>query len=67
MIMADLGIRDRRLQDALEILKSKMTSDGSWIMETSCNGRMIADIERKGRPSKWITMRALRVLEYFAG
>jgi hypothetical protein len=65
LIMADLGIQDKSLYDALDILRGKMTPDGRWIMETSNNGKMNADIEKKGSPSKWITMRALRVLEYY--
>jgi hypothetical protein len=31
-------------------------------MEKSFNGKMWADIEEKGKPSKWVTLRALRVL-----
>jgi hypothetical protein len=65
MVMTELGIQDKRLGDALDILKGKMTTEGMWIMETSNNGKMIADIEKKGSPSKWITLRALRVLEYY--
>jgi hypothetical protein len=65
MIMAALGIKDRRLEDSLEVLRGKMTPEGTWIMETSNNGKMISDIEKKGSPSKWITMRALSVLEYY--
>lgn len=67
MIMADLGIKDSRLEDALDVLRGKITPEGTWIMETSNNGKMIADIEKKGSPSKWITMRALSVLEYYGG
>ena len=32
-------------------------------MERSLNGKMLVDIEEKGKPSKWITLRALRVLK----
>jgi hypothetical protein len=31
-------------------------------MEYSYNGKMWADVEEKGKPSKWVTLRALRVL-----
>ena len=37
--------------------------DGRWLMKHSLNGKMWADIEVKGKPSKWITLRALRVLK----
>ena len=37
-----------------------------WIPEErTLNGKMWIDIEQKGQPSKWITLRALRVLKNF--
>jgi hypothetical protein len=48
---------------ALEFVINKQDSNGRWKMEYSLNGKMWADIEKKGQPSKWITMRALRVLK----
>jgi hypothetical protein len=35
-------------------------------MRNSLNGKMYGDVEAKGRPSKWITLRALQVLEHFS-
>jgi len=32
-------------------------------MKHSLNGKMWAEIEEKGKPSKWVTLRALRVLK----
>ncbi len=34
-------------------------------MEDTFNGRFQASIETKGKPSKWITLRALRVLKRY--
>ncbi len=34
-------------------------------MRTSFNGKMIASVETKGQPSKWLTLRALQVLRHF--
>lgn len=62
-IFDDLGIKDPRLDDAIEILKSKQGSDGKWILESSNNGKMLVTIEKKGSPSKWITLRACKVLD----
>jgi len=56
-------INDPRLAHSLEFLQSKQDSLGRWKMEYSLNGKMWADIEKKGLPSKWITLRALRVLK----
>jgi hypothetical protein len=55
--------RERKLGPAIEFMLSKQDKDGRWKMETSYNGKMLADIEEKGKPSKWITLRALRVLK----
>jgi hypothetical protein len=32
-------------------------------MDRTLNGKMLADIEQKGKPSKWVTMRALQALK----
>jgi hypothetical protein len=37
-----------------------------WPLRNTFNGKMIADVEVKGAPSKWLTLRALRVLDHFA-
>lgn len=64
-ILTDLGYKDPRMQDALDVLKSKMTIDGRWKLENTFNGKMIADIEEKGKDSKWITLKALKILNNF--
>ena len=56
-------INDPRLTHALEFLLNKQDSHGRWKMEYSLNGKMWHDIEKKGQASKWITLRALRVLK----
>ncbi len=53
---------DPRLAGAFEWLQGKRGAGGRWRMELSYNGRMWADVEKKGHPSKWVTLRALRVL-----
>ena len=53
------------LDDALDHIEKKRGKDGRWNMDDSLNGKMLADIERKGQPSKWITLRAMIVLRYF--
>ncbi|MEW6034497.1 MAG: nitrogen fixation protein NifH [Chloroflexota bacterium] len=63
-VLAALGrARDSRLARALELVESKQDGQGRWRMEYSYNGKTWADIERKGQPSKWVTLRALRVLK----
>jgi hypothetical protein len=53
------------LQRALDIICRQMTPDGKWIMASSLNGKMRADVEQKGRPSKWLTYRGWYVLRHF--
>jgi hypothetical protein len=52
---------------AIAAVESTRGSDGRWAMRNSHNGKMIGDVETKGAPSKWITLRALQVLRHFGG
>jgi hypothetical protein len=54
---------DPRLGDAYHWLLSKQDAHGRWKLENSLNGKMWIDIEKKGQPSKWVTLRALRVIK----
>jgi hypothetical protein len=68
LALTELGrVRDARAQPAIEVLLSKQDPDGRWTLQTSLNGEMIADVEQRGEPSKWLTLRALRVLMAASG
>jgi hypothetical protein len=54
---------DPRLANALELILSKRDDQGRWKLENALTGKMWADIEEKRKPSKWVTLRALRVLK----
>ena len=56
-------VRDPRLKNAIALVLSKRDADGWWTLRHSLNGKMWADIEAKGKPSKWVTLRAMRVLK----
>jgi len=63
-VLTKLGYtKDERLKDAFELLLQKRRPDGTWLLENAPNGRMQANIETIGKPSKWITLNALRVLK----
>jgi len=66
-ILTTLGYKDHRMQDAIDLVVSKQDSQGRWVLENSYNGRYQVNIERKGEPSKWITLNALRVLKKYYG
>jgi hypothetical protein len=54
---------DPRLSRALDLLLSKQDDQGRWPLEYTYNGKTWVDVEERGRPSKWVTVRALRVLK----
>jgi len=65
-ILTKLGIKDERMQEAIDLVVSKQNDEGKWLLENTFNGRFQVSIERKGKPSKWITLNALRVLKKFS-
>jgi len=66
-ILTKLGYRDRRMQEAVDMVTSKQDEMGRWMLESTFNGRFQTNIEQKGIPSKWITLNALKVLKRFYG
>ena len=58
---------DKRVTEAIELVKSKRDSDGRWPLETRHPGMMPVQIdEGEGGPSRWNTLRALRVLNWYS-
>lgn len=56
---------DSRMDDAVHVLLKKRRSDNSWPLQARHSGRTHFDMEKTGEPSRWNTLRALRVLNYF--
>lgn len=54
---------DPRLDDLYDLILSKRDEAGRWKMEYSYQGKTWADVEQRGKPSKWVTLRALRALK----
>lgn len=61
--LARLGVHDDRVKPAVDLVLKARQQDGRWLLDNTFNGKMWVDIEQKGKPSKWITLRALRTLE----
>jgi hypothetical protein len=58
---------DERVAEAIELVASKRDGDGRWPLETRYPGVMPVEIdEGEGRPSRWNTLRALRVLDWYS-
>jgi hypothetical protein len=53
---------DPRLRPAIEWLLGKQDARGRWKNEYAYNGKTWVNFERQGAPSKWVTLRACRVL-----
>jgi hypothetical protein len=59
---------DDRVAEAIALVESKRAADGRWPLEVEHPGQMLLEIdEGVGRPSRWITLRALRVLDWYSG
>jgi hypothetical protein len=56
-------VEDERQRDAIDLLLHKRQNNGTWLLESTPIGRMQTIIEAKGKPSKWITLIALRALK----
>jgi len=53
---------DPRADEARAHVASRANADGRWILQQSFNGRFWVDIDTKGEPSRWVTLRALTAL-----
>jgi len=57
---------DPRLAEAIETVRRKRQPDGRWLLDRIHWGRVFFDIEApEGTPSRWNTLRALRVLDWW--
>ena len=60
-------VPDQRVAEAIELVESKRDGDGRWSLETRHPGTMAVEVdEREGQPSRWNTLRALRVLDWYS-
>lgn len=58
---------DERIAEAIDLVASKRDDDGRWPLEARYPGTMPVEMgESEGRPSRWITLRALRVLDWYS-
>ncbi len=57
--------RDPRLAEAIAIVRGSQRKDGRWSLQHSYKGKTYFELERLGAPSRWNTLRALRVLSWW--
>lgn len=60
------GVRpDARMRDALQIVESRRQADGRWLLDHAYDEALAFPFnESVGEPSRWNTLRALRVLRW---
>jgi hypothetical protein len=57
---------DERAAEAIDLVTSKRASDGRWPLENPHPGAVYFDMdEGEGKPSRWNTLRAMRVLDWY--
>jgi hypothetical protein len=67
-VLAELGrAKDPRLCHAIELVLSKQDQEGRWRNEHRYHRRLWTDVDPHRGPSKWVTLRACRVLKAAAG
>jgi hypothetical protein len=63
-VLVGLGYgKDPRLANTLQIICDKQDSQGRWFMEHNYAGKTWVDFGPKKQPNKWVTLRALRLLQ----
>jgi hypothetical protein len=64
----DAGAKpDPRMDDAVKIVESRRQADGRWLLDRSHDEAIALPLgESVGEPSRWITLKALRVLRWCA-
>jgi hypothetical protein len=56
---------DERMRPAVDVLLKKRKSDGRWSQTAKLPGAVHLEFEKAGKPGRWNTLRALRVLNYY--
>lgn len=57
--------KEHRMQYGIDLLVEKRNKDGTWNLGSRHPGKTFVEMERPGKPSKWNTLRALRVLKWW--
>jgi len=57
--------RDDRLSDAIGLVEERHKHDGRWLLQNRYPGKEFFELERVGEPSRWNTLRCLRVLRWW--
>jgi hypothetical protein len=60
------AVPDQRMESAIGKIREKRQADGTWLQDHRFPGRVWFEVDvRPGEPSKWLTLYASRVLEWW--
>lgn len=62
-ILTRLGYQDTRMHDALNLVLSMRQPDGRWLQENRSQWKFLVPFEKRGEASKWVSLRAIRMLD----
>jgi hypothetical protein len=58
-------VKDPRMEEGMAAVLKRQDQDGKWTLQSTFNGRFQTNIEQKGKPSKWLTLRALGMIKRY--
>ena len=62
----DAGVKlDKRMLPAIEVIQKKKRTDGTWPVQAKHPGQVHFDMEKTSSPSRWNTLRVLRILKFY--
>ena len=56
---------DDRMKAAIDVLQTKRNNEGTWNVQAAHSGQVHVNMEKAGKPSRWNTLRDLRVMKHF--
>jgi hypothetical protein len=56
---------DERLEDPIGVVNKRRKKDGRWVLQNRHGGKVFFEMEEIGEPSRWNTLRCLRVLQWW--
>lgn len=61
----EFNAKEKRLLDAIDLIKRKQNDSGAWNLENKHSGKTFFVLEQVGKPSRWNTLRCLRVIKWW--
>ena len=56
---------DKRMEQAIQVIRNKRSKNGTWKLQAAHPGQVHFIMEKTGEPSRWNTLRAMRVFKHF--